>query len=43
MNHRSPLRWIAWLGIVILALSATVPAALGAAPPRADFDPLDGL
>ena len=35
--------WIAWLGIMILALSATVPAALGAAPPRADLDLLSEL
>ena len=35
--------WIAWLGILVLALSATVPAALGAEPPRADSDLLREL
>jgi subtilisin family serine protease len=35
--------WIAWLGILVLALSATVPAALGAEPPRVDSDLLREL
>ena len=43
MTKHLSFRWIAWLGIVVLALSATVPAALGAAPPQAGSDPLDGL
>ncbi|MBN1137389.1 MAG: S8 family serine peptidase [Anaerolineae bacterium] len=35
--------WIAWLAIMILALSATAPVALGAISPQADSDPPDGL
>ena len=36
-------RWIAWLGIMVLALSATAPAALGAAPARVDPELLNAL
>ena len=45
MTKRASFRrsWIAWLGIMILALSATVPAALGAAPPSADLNLLNEL
>jgi len=35
--------WIPWLGILVLALSATAPAAIGAVPPHPGPDALDGL
>ena len=36
MTYRFSFRWMAWLAVALLLLSATVPVALGADPSRLD-------
>jgi subtilisin family serine protease len=43
MTKRRSIRWVAWLWILILALSATAPAVLGAVPPGPDSESLGDL